>query len=103
MKEIIGKVKLLHTSHFPQKITVNKINLFHKAKIANKFNRFFTNTGIELASEISTTKTAFETYVETVNSAMESNPLFINKLKDAFFSLKINLRVQCYEVTTTVG
>ena len=39
MKEIIGKVKLLHTSHFPQKITVNKINLFNKAKIANEFNR----------------------------------------------------------------
>ena len=35
-------------------------------------------------------RTAFETYVETANSTMESNPLSINELKDALFSLKIN-------------
>ena len=32
MKEIIRKAKLLHFSHLPQKITVNKIDLFDKAK-----------------------------------------------------------------------
>ena len=90
MKEIIGKAELQHKSHLPQKITVNKIKLFDKAKIANEFNKFFANIGIELASKIPTAKTTFETYVETVNLTMESNPLSINELKDAFFSLKIN-------------
>ena len=67
MKEIIGKTKLQHTSHLPRKTTVNKINLFDLAKIASEFNKFFGNIGIELASKIPTTKTTFQTYVETVN------------------------------------
>ena len=37
------------------------------AKIANEFNRFFANIGIELASEIPTAKTTFETCVKTLN------------------------------------
>ena len=90
MIEIIEKAKLQHTSHLPQKITVNKRNLFDKGKIANKFNKFFANIRIELASQIPTAKTTFETYAETVNSTMGSNPLSINELKDAFFSLKIS-------------
>ena len=90
MKEIIGKAKLLHTSHLPQKITVSKINLSDKAKVASELNKFFANKGIELASKIPAAKTTFETYVETVNSTMDSNPLSINELKDAFFFLKTN-------------
>ena len=34
MKEIIETFKLQHTSYLLQKVTVNKINLFDKAKIA---------------------------------------------------------------------
>ena len=90
MEEIIGKAKLLHTSHLPQKITVNKINLFDKTKVASELNKFFANKVIELASKIPAPKTTFETYVETVNSTMDSNPLSINELKDAFFFLKTN-------------
>ena len=90
LEEIIGKAKLLHTSHLPQKITVNKINLFDKAKVASELNKFFANKGIKLASKIPAAKTTFETYVETVNSTMDSNPLSINELRDAFFSLKTN-------------
>ena len=37
------------------------------AKIANEFNRFFANIGIELASKIPTAKTTFETCVKTLN------------------------------------
>ena len=90
MEEIIGKAKLLHTSHLPQKITLNKINLFDKTKVASELNKFFANKAIELASKIPAAKTTFETYVETVNSTMDSNPLSINELKDAFFFLKTN-------------
>ena len=43
-----------------------------------------------IASKIPTDETTFETYVKTVNSTMESNPLSTNELKNAFFSLKIN-------------
>ena len=32
----------------------------------------------------------FDSYITKVNTSMESQPLLINELKDAFFSLKIN-------------
>ena len=41
MNEIIGKTQLLHTSHLPQKSTVNKINLFDQAKIENDSKKLF--------------------------------------------------------------
>ena len=77
MKEIIEKVKLKHTSHFPQKLTVNKIDLFDKANITHEFNEIFGKIGIKLAKKIPTVKTKFETYVETMSSTMESSPLYI--------------------------
>ena len=77
MKEIIETVKLKHTSHFPQKLTVNKIDLFDKANITHEFNEIFAKIGIKLAGKIRTVKTKFETYVETMSSTMESNPLYI--------------------------
>ena len=101
MKETIGKAKL-HTSHFPKKLPVNKINLFDKADIANELNKFFANIGIELASQIPISKTAFETYVETVNSTMDSIPHSINELKDAIISLKISKSLGYDEVRFNV-
>ena len=101
MKETIGKAKL-HTSHFPKKLPVNKINLFDKADIANELNKFFANIGIELASQIPISKTAFETYVETVNSTIDSNPHSINELKDAIISLKISKSLGYDEVRFNV-
>ena len=70
-----------------KKVTVNKINSFDKAKIANKFNKIFVNIGIELARNISTAKTTLETQLWRL---LGLNLLSINKLKDAFYSLKIN-------------
>ena len=67
---VIGKAKLLHTSHLPQKITVNEINLFDKAKIANE--------------------TTFETYVETANSTMELNPLYHKLIERCILFFKYN-------------
>ena len=62
MKPIIGKAKLLHSSHLPQKITVNQIDLSHTGKIANKSNKLFANIGIKRARKITTAKTTLETY-----------------------------------------
>ena len=52
MEEIIRKAKILHSSHFAQK--VNKILLTHliRQKTTNEFHKFFANTRIEVASTI---------------------------------------------------
>ena len=66
------------------------MDVYNKPKIAHAFNDFFTNVGQKLASQIPKSSKAFETYINKVNFIMDSKPLSINELKDAFFSLKIN-------------
>ena len=89
MKNIIGNSKIKSTN-LPRKLTINKVDVYNKPKIADAFNDFFTNIGQKMASQIPKSSKTFETYINKVNVIMESKPLSINKLKDAFFSLKIN-------------
>ena len=89
MKEILGKCTT-KSSTLPTKITVNKTDIFDEAKIADEFNKFFTNIGTDLANKIPNALKPFDSYITKANTSMDSQPLSINKLKDAFFSLKIN-------------
>ena len=42
-----SKIKL---TNLPRKLTINKVNVYNKPKIAYDFNYFFTNIGQKLAS-----------------------------------------------------
>ena len=79
--------KILNSS---TKITVNKTDIFDTKKIADEFNKFFTNIGTDLANKIPNASKRFDFYITKVNTSMESQPLSINELKNAFFSLNIN-------------
>ena len=89
MKDIIGKSKIKSTN-LPHKVTINKVDVYDKPEIADAFNDFFTNIGQKLASQIPKSSETFETYINKVNVIMDSKPLSINELTDAFFSLRIN-------------
>ena len=89
MKELLGKCNT-KSSTLPTKITVNKTDIFDAEKIADEFNKFFTNIGTDLANKIPNASKPLDSYITKANSSMESQPLSINELKDAFFSLKIN-------------
>ena len=89
MKELIGKVKL-KSSNLPRKITVNKVDLFDQTKIAHEFNSFFTNIGKNLASKIPNASTPFEYSVNKSGFVVETKPLSVNELIDAFYSLQSN-------------
>ena len=84
MKEILGKC-ITKSSTLPTKITVNKTDIFDTKKIADEFNKFFTNIGTDLANKISNASKRFDFYVTKVNTSMESQTLSINELKNAFF------------------
>ena len=66
------------------------MDVYNKPEIADAFNDFFTNFGQKLASQIPRSSKAFETYINKVNVIMDTKYLSINKLKDAFLSLRIN-------------
>ena len=89
MKEIIGKWTT-KSSTLSTKITVNKTDIFDAKKIADEFNRFFTNTGADLKNKIPNASKPFDSYITKGNSSMEPQPLSINEMKEAFFSFKIN-------------
>ena len=89
MKELIGKIKL-KSSNLPRRITVNDVDIFDERKIANEFNGFFTNIESKLASKIPYASTTFESYLNYILLWKQSNSRWMNELKDAFFSLKIN-------------
>ena len=89
MKEILGKSNT-KSSTLPTKITVNKTDIFDAAKIADEFNKFFTNIGTDLANKILNASKLFDPHITKANTRMESQPLPINELKGAFFSLEIN-------------
>ena len=84
MTDIIGKSKTKSTN-LARKLTINKVDVYHKPEIADTFNDFFTNIGQKLASQIPKSSKIFETYINKVNVKMESKSSSINELKDAFF------------------
>ena len=59
-------------------------------KIEHEFNSCFTNIGKNLASKISNASTPFEYFVNKSDFVMETKPLSMNQLKEAFYSLKSN-------------
>ena len=82
MKELIGKVTL-KSSNLSRKITVYKVDLFGETKIAHELNSFFINVG-------KTWQVKFKMFypIRTLYCfVMETKPLSINELKDAFFEL----------------
>ena len=89
MKYMIGKSKL-NSTNLPSQLTISKADVYNKPEIADVFNDFFKNVGQKLASQIPKSSKTFEIYINKVNVIMDSKPLLINELKDAFFSLKIN-------------
>ena len=87
MKELIRKVKLT-SSNLPRRITFKKVDLFDQTKTTHKFSSFFTNIGKKLASKIPNASTPFKYSVNKSDFVMETKPLSMNELKDAFYSLK---------------
>ena len=84
MNDIIEKSKIKSTN-LPRKLAINKVNVYNKTEIADAFNDFFINIGQKLASQIPKSSKTFKAYINKVNVVMDSKPLLINELKDAFF------------------
>ena len=89
MKELIGKMTLM-SSKLPQKITVNKVDLFDQIKIAHEFNSFLANIGKNLASKVPNASTSFKYFANKSDFVVEIKLLSMNELKDAFYSFKGN-------------
>ena len=80
----IGKAKSIK-KFFPQKVITNNKIVTDTDVIA----KYITEIGPNLSKKIETPAKTFEGYLQKENIIQPENPLTINKLKDAFFLLKI--------------
>ena len=58
MKEITGKCKA-NSNRFSKSINVNRKSIKKNNRIAEEFNKYFTNVGVNLASKIQNTSKTF--------------------------------------------
>ena len=89
MKKAIGKANK-SGSRLPTKLAINKNDVTSEICIANEFNRFFTNSGAELAGKIRDASRTFGSFLNKINTKTPADPIVINELKEACFSLKTN-------------
>ena len=84
MKEVIGETNKSGPRQ-PTKLVINKNDVTSEIRIANDFNKFFTNIGPELAEKIPTASRTFESFLSKIDVTMPADPVTINELKEAFF------------------
>ena len=88
IKEALGKEK--SSQNLPKTVLVNELSVTQSTSIAENFNKFFTEIGPKLATNIKKSSKNFAHYLCKHLSELSEHPLSINELKDAFFALKIN-------------
>ena len=82
MKEIMGKCKG-NSNRFPKPINANGKTIKKNNRIAEEFNKYFTNVGPNLASKIQNTSKTFEDFLVLVQKNMEhKDPTFEEFEKD---------------------
>ena len=87
MKEVVDKTNKSR-SRLSTKLVINKNEVTSEIGIANKFNKFFTNIGPELAGRIPTASRTFESFLNKIDTTIPADPITINELKEAAFFLK---------------
>ena len=88
-KEAIGKEKYKQQT-LPKKILVDKKSITETESIAEEFNKYFTQSGPNLAKDIVTSTKSFNEYIKKHGTTQPEKLMSVNQFKDTFFSLKIN-------------
>ena len=86
IKEAIGKVKI-QQKNLPKKDCIGNKEIRDLKTIGEKFYKFFTEIGPNLAKDIDFSSVTFDNYLKTFNA---NQPEHNNELKDPFFFLKFN-------------
>ena len=69
---------------------MDKKSITETESFAKSFNKRFTQIGSNLAKDISTLTKDFDEYIKKHDTTQPEKVIFVNELKDAFLSLKIN-------------
>ena len=72
MKELTGKTRKADPP-LPGKLLINEQEVSGKEEMANQFNTFFTNIGVELAKNIPNASRPSESYIKKVDTTMPTD------------------------------
>ena len=89
IKEIIGKTKTFKNDIL-KRMVIDGIETFDQNKIANGFNKYFTEIGPKLASSILTSSKDFKQFMNVSKTALQEYPLQNEEFEEAFNNLKSN-------------
>ena len=89
MKEITAKNKV-SSNRFPKSINANGKSIKNISRVAEEFNKYFTNVGPNLASKIQNTSKTFEDFLFPVQENMECKDLTFEEFEKASKSVKHN-------------
>ena len=101
MKEITGKSKV-NSNKFPKSINVNGKSIKKNSRIAEEFNKYFTNVTPNLTSKIQNKSKTFENFLLPVQKSMEYRDLVFEEFEKAFKSLKRNKAVAHDDIASNV-
>ena len=81
LSEITGKRKV-NSNKFPKSINVNGKSIKKNSRIAEEFNKYFTNVGPNLASKIQNTSKTFEDFLFPVQKNMQYRDLIFEEFEN---------------------
>ena len=74
IKQIIGKTKTFKNG-IPKRMVINGIETFDQNKIANRFNKYFTEIGPKLASSILASSKVFKQFMNVSKTVLQEYTL----------------------------
>ena len=89
IKQIIGKTKIFKNDIL-KRMVIDGIETFDRNKIANGFNKYFTEIGPKLASSIPASSKVFKQFMNVSKTVLQEYALQDQELEEAFNSLKPN-------------
>ena len=101
IKEVIGKTKTFKND-IPKRMVIDGIETFDQNKIANGFNKYFTEIGPKLASSIPASFKVFKQFMNVSKTVLQEYALQDQELEEAFNSSKSNKSPGFYYISSSV-
>ena len=86
IKQVLGKTKTIK-NYIPKRMVKDGIETFDQNKIANSFDKYFTEIGPKLASSIPASFKVFKQFTDVSKTVLQEYALQDQELEEAFNSL----------------
>ena len=101
LKDVIGKTKI-NENPLPKKIALENKEITDQKTITKKFNEFYVNVGLNLASKIPQNNNDYKSYLPDITTLYDGQDPTEQELKETVASLKPNKNPGCESIHVNV-